>query len=1067
MTLISTKQINQIVGAPVKASSFSANGASNSVTTIIATTLATASNSGGAVSVTNAVSYNTQGVVVGTVLKIRIQNNATKKALVTSSGYEIFGELTYSNPTYTLTYYYLNAAGVKTTTSISGPITIDFIFYYQFKVKDLPVSALNDTAEFYYNGHPITVADITGTAGGCFVTTNASTLKAETVYAFNGYAIPFSSINYVATNVGAALDEAILSGFPAVLSQDVKLADGYVYTAQNGFANFNPRFGAVNSQAFVGSNLLGTTGWSFYTPSLAKIGFGLIGGTPQELILDVTGATLNSLNTILGFNQEVYLANNAGSSVTTSNTNKNAIAIGSRNVTLNTAVVNTVVLGGNLAGFVATVSNTIYTPDKMYMVNSAGFVTQLQSQVTAADITLNYPIITSKLLGVVAPLANYFAAFDNSGNAIIGSSLLQQDATTMEVGLNATPVVGTIFSVDAFNAAGSVYGAAFQAIGNLATSNYALTLNAQNGLVDNIALLVSNGDIYQQGGRTYIGLTPDATVKLGVEFTTELIGNKVVSTFGGLALQTGAYVDISGVNTLNRALYLSATNGVDNYALTVAAGQTLIGSSVATSTSSLIEFNSATRAALYYPITTVQMNAIASPAKGMIVMNDTTSEFYFYNGTIWQTLQTTGTITGSGTANVLTKFSGATTITDSSITDDGFDVLVKTTKVGIGTITSAISNLEVASNNSKAIIVSSRYQTSALAAAGFVGRFARGTQSVPTAVLSGDAISDFGAIGYSGAAFNTPSAAAQFSAAENFTAIASGTDFNLWLAPIGSLVPVKRLTVLNSGFVGIGNTTPSYNLEVGSGILSVDLSTSQVLVNGTSFSQAAFEASINPFSSYPIAGYFNTTHTFLTYAIYAEAVGAGVTNTGGYFNASGATDNFALVTDNGFVGIGNTNPLYNFEVGTSVFIVDTVNNVVGLGSVNVGTKLQVDATGTNTIAANFTQSAVTAVNFGIRSFANGAGTTNYAAYFSARNATNNHALVVPLNEGNVGIGTITPNASAILELNSTTGALLVPRMTTAQRTALTATDGMIVYDTTVIAFYFYENGAWVTGSGLV
>lgn len=38
----------------------------------------------------------------------------------------------------------------------------------------------------------------------------------------------------------------------------------------------------------------------------------------------------------------------------------------------------------------------------------------------------------------------------------------------------------------------------------------------------------------------------------------------------------------------------------------------------------------------------------------------------------------------------------------------------------------------------------------------------------------------------------------------------------------------------------------------------------------------------------------------------------------------------------------------------------------------------------------------------------------------------------------------------------------VPQLTTAQRTALTATDGMIVYDTDLTAFYFREGGAWVT-----
>lgn len=56
----------------------------------------------------------------------------------------------------------------------------------------------------------------------------------------------------------------------------------------------------------------------------------------------------------------------------------------------------------------------------------------------------------------------------------------------------------------------------------------------------------------------------------------------------------------------------------------------------------------------------------------------------------------------------------------------------------------------------------------------------------------------------------------------------------------------------------------------------------------------------------------------------------------------------------------------------------------------------------------------------------------------------------------VGINTTTPDASSVLDLNSTNRGFLAPRMTTAQRLAITApADGLMVYDTTSKLFYYY------------
>ncbi len=58
----------------------------------------------------------------------------------------------------------------------------------------------------------------------------------------------------------------------------------------------------------------------------------------------------------------------------------------------------------------------------------------------------------------------------------------------------------------------------------------------------------------------------------------------------------------------------------------------------------------------------------------------------------------------------------------------------------------------------------------------------------------------------------------------------------------------------------------------------------------------------------------------------------------------------------------------------------------------------------------------------------------------------------------VGIGTITPHASSVLDVSSTTQGMLTPRMTTVQRAAIgSPADGLMVYDTDLKSFYHYNS----------
>jgi hypothetical protein len=130
------------------------------------------------------------------------------------------------------------------------------------------------------------------------------------------------------------------------------------------------------------------------------------------------------------------------------------------------------------------------------------------------------------------------------------------------------------------------------------------------------------------------------------------------------------------------------------------------------------------------------------------------------------------------------------------------------------------------------------------------------------------------------------------------------------------------------------------------------------------------------------------------------------------------------------------------------------NGKVGIGTTEPYAKLHVNESDDGIYTGRFEHSSAT----------NGNGVyikTNCTSSNAALRIDNASGQVFRVeNNGKVGIGTTSPQGA--LDVSSNNGAFIVPRMTTAQRNALTPVNGMIVYDTTDNKFYFRENGAWAT-----
>jgi len=71
--------------------------------------------------------------------------------------------------------------------------------------------------------------------------------------------------------------------------------------------------------------------------------------------------------------------------------------------------------------------------------------------------------------------------------------------------------------------------------------------------------------------------------------------------------------------------------------------------------------------------------------------------------------------------------------------------------------------------------------------------------------------------------------------------------------------------------------------------------------------------------------------------------------------------------------------------------------------------------------------------------------------------------VIAFAQNNIGIGTTTPHSSAALDISSSIKGLLIPRMTSSQRTAIASpAKGLLVFDTDQNSIFAFDGTVWVS-----
>ena len=285
-----------------------------------------------------------------------------------------------------------------------------------------------------------------------------------------------------------------------------------------------------------------------------------------------------------------------------------------------------------------------------------------------------------------------------------------------------------------------------------------------------------------------------------------------------------------------------------------------------------------------------------------------------------------------------------------------------------------------------------------------------------------------------------------------------GTDAYMWIETDDDLKigtnNTERIRVKNSGNVGIGNTNPSYKLDVsGNGYFSGTLAVNSNLGIGTISPNSAFEISKSFVNDNDTSAMISFTNTYNT-ASWKWQTGSTMISSNAIYAIRGGSNNYANLnnlltivgTGNIGIGTGNTLPAAKLEVAGNIKLsgslvtssVTLSQTVLGyLNGVTSNIQTQIDnlnsglsqwtttgnniyyTTGSVGIGTNNPDNKLTISGGALQLSPYSNGTTKFAIYsesdllqINPRNSSGGYNNIIGLNlksDGNVGIGNTNPS----------------------------------------------------------
>jgi len=367
---------------------------------------------------------------------------------------------------------------------------------------------------------------------------------------------------------------------------------------------------------------------------------------------------------------------------------------------------------------------------------------------------------------------------------------------------------------------------------------------------------------------------------------------------------------------------------------------------------------------------------------------------------------------------------------------------IGTTKVGIGT-TSPSQELDVNGD-----IASTTLTASGAVTAGSVST--SGAVEAGSIDVSGNVVADEYALDQTG---SSSSAVAIHAPATNELAIRTNS--------------TEAMRIDSSGQIGIGTTSPSANLEIFSAVKPI------IRLDGTG--NNAGQTNFGEIQFYNRDGSADGPNIAASiHAESASSAGAGgvlvfSTEDGGADSEGEVATPRMTIAADGNVGIGFTSPGAKLEVSGNIASTTSSNAVYansnqGLnGALKLRNEVESGGLAGNNVGIVF-QNYSTGNSFARISYIASVQEQDSARYsnlvFGTDDGTGDRDEKMRIaSNGNVGIGTASP--SAPLEVTSTTGGVIMPRMNTTQMNAISSPiDGEMIYNTTENKFYGRANGAW-------